>query len=170
MKSCNSRKKCSVCEVSKSTDEFYKTGKNEWSIRADCKDCVKSYRKQHRKDNPKNYKEIEARRKAKWAKKYPERCRNSRLKYTYGIDQEEYDRILKAQGGVCAICERPERKILKSTGKPKRLSVDHCHKTGKVRGLLCFYCNASLGKFNDSIEILKNAIKYLEKAQGENDG
>ena len=54
------------------------------------------------------------------------------------------------------------RKCNKETGKLKRLAVDHCHETGKVRGLLCFHYNSSLGKFKDSIELLQNAIDYLK--------
>lgn len=67
------------------------------------------------------------------------------------------------QGGLCAICERPERTILR--GKVRSLSVDHCHTTGLVRGLLCGPCNLGLGGLEDNIEFLMNAIIYLERSR-----
>jgi len=73
----------------------------------------------------------------------------------YGITKEDFDKMLEIQQGVCAICSNQER--------GKRLSVDHCHKTGKVRGLLCSSCNTSLGRFNDDTKIMLKAISYIEK-------
>ena len=81
-------------------------------------------------------------------------CRNSRLKYRYGITLDEYNEMLKNQNGVCAICKLSE--------KDKNLAVDHDHITGQVRGLLCRDCNESIGKFKHSFEILRNAASYLE--------
>jgi len=63
----------------------------------------------------------------------------------------------QAQGGVCAICGKPE-----ATARTKRLCVDHCHETGKVRGLLCSHCNRAIGLLGDSCAILASAITYLE--------
>ncbi len=68
-----------------------------------------------------------------------------------------------SQDGVCAICRRPETFITTGQG-PCRLSVDHDHKTGKVRGLLCRDCNVGLGNFGDSGERLRNAAAYLGQA------
>lgn len=65
--------------------------------------------------------------------------------------------MLHNQGNKCKICETHESEF------DKRLAVDHCHKTGKVRGLLCSSCNTSLGKFKDDPEILRRAINYLER-------
>lgn len=84
------------------------------------------------------------------------------LKRKYGISLEEYNALLAAQNGVCAICGKMESHIHKS-GKLKELAVDHCHKTKKVRGLLCFNCNQALGRFQDSMENLRRALAYLEK-------
>ena len=83
------------------------------------------------------------------------------IKRRYGIDHIEYDRLLIAQNNKCAICgsETNESK------KKKRLCVDHNHKTGKVRGLLCDRCNSTLGKINDDISTLANMISYLNKYQ-----
>jgi hypothetical protein len=65
----------------------------------------------------------------------------------------------KKQGGVCAICEKKETRKYK--GKIIRLSIDHNHKTGEIRGLLCHGCNVGIGHFSDSIEFLLKAINYL---------
>ena len=67
--------------------------------------------------------------------------------------------MLKTQEGVCFICKNPE--ITKFKGVVNPLSVDHCHKTGKVRSLLCVKCNALLGMADDNLEILQKAIDYL---------
>lgn len=80
----------------------------------------------------------------------------------YGLTRAAFDELLDQQGGVCAICKSAETQKLGE--RVKRLSVDHDHaRTVKhVRGLLCGACNTGLGKFKDSIELLKAAIEYLE--------
>ena len=93
-----------------------------------------------------------------WAKRNPLKVRNSRLK-KYGITLKDYDRMLEEQNHKCKICGKSETAIV--GGIKPMLSVDHCHETKKVRGLLCSACNRALGMFKDSPEILKNAIKYL---------
>jgi hypothetical protein len=75
------------------------------------------------------------------------------LTYHYGIDGEDYERMLKEQEGKCAICGE----------KPERLCVDHDHKTEIIRGLLCSRCNKMLGAIGDNVEVLETAIKYLKK-------
>lgn len=81
--------------------------------------------------------------------------RSSHLKQTYGITIEDYDDILGDQGNGCAICGMtPE-------DNGRRLDVDHCHSTGKVRGLLCHACNLGIGKFRDDPILLISASKYL---------
>jgi len=77
----------------------------------------------------------------------------------YGINPIEYRQMLKKQDGKCAICGRPDS----GDNQANRFYVDHDHKTGKVRGLLCSQCNMGLGKFFDNTEYLKNAITYLEE-------
>jgi hypothetical protein len=82
-------------------------------------------------------------------------ARERRWTATYGITAEEYDAILKAQGGACYICRRAK-------GLSKPLCVDHDHETGMVRGLLCNPCNADvLGHARDEIEFFERAIEYL---------
>ena len=82
----------------------------------------------------------------------------------YGITQEIYNILLESQEFVCKICGKPES-TLNNRGEVKPLSVDHCHSTGKVRGLLCHHCNVLLGRSLDNIEILYSAIEYLKKAK-----
>lgn len=76
---------------------------------------------------------------------------------TYGITLEDYDEMLEWQGGGCAICGSPV-----GDGVGRRLSVDHDHETGEVRGLLCSRCNAGLGMFQDRQDLLLRAVEYLE--------
>lgn len=70
---------------------------------------------------------------------------------------DEYDRMLERQGGVCAICGNGASDAIR-----KNLAVDHCHGTGRVRGLLCGNCNTGLGSFKDDPVLLRRAIKYLK--------
>lgn len=83
------------------------------------------------------------------------------LQYRYGITRDQFKQMLTNQKGVCAICGEPETQIDKRTGNVRQLAVDHCHTTGKVRGLLCTHCNHGIGKFKDKIDLLQKAINYL---------
>lgn len=74
----------------------------------------------------------------------------------------EYNRLLSLQNNVCAICHGEEKVFNKRTNKPRFLQVDHCHKTGTVRGLLCHSCNIGLGKFFDKPENCEKAAEYLK--------
>jgi len=74
----------------------------------------------------------------------------------YGMTKESYESMAASQGGVCAICSRACQ-----TGR--RLAVDHCHDTGKIRGLLCANCNTGLGKFSDSEDLMLLAIDYIRR-------
>jgi len=77
----------------------------------------------------------------------------------YGMYPNQFSDMLKAQGGACAICGKPQDK---QTGKG--LVVDHDHATGNVRGLLCNACNGGLGQFKDSTDLLMTATRYLWEA------
>lgn len=81
----------------------------------------------------------------------------------FDITIDDYEKMYSEQNGVCAICGQPE--VRRYNGNIINLAVDHCHETGKVRGLLCSMCNLSLGGFNDSLKLLKSAINYLDKHQ-----
>jgi len=76
----------------------------------------------------------------------------------YGITIEEYDNLLTKQKGKCAVCQcKPKHKCKQQS----YLCIDHCHKTGKVRGLLCQVCNKALGMLKDDPQLLKTALNYL---------
>ncbi|MFE9451297.1 endonuclease VII domain-containing protein [Streptomyces sp. NPDC006739] len=77
--------------------------------------------------------------------------RAGHLKRQYGITEAERDELVASQGGVCCIC---------LAAVPEH--VDHCHKTGRVRGVLCFSCNAALGQFKDRPDVIRRAAAYVE--------
>ncbi len=89
--------------------------------------------------------------------------RHHQLRRKFAITSEEYDNLFESQNGVCAICFLPETALSKWGGGGRLLSVDHCHSSGKNRGLLCARCNQGIGLLKDDPEVLKNAILYLEK-------
>lgn len=81
------------------------------------------------------------------------------MKRTYGMSFKDYEEMLFAQDGKCAICKAEPPKDQHKT----RLNIDHCHASGKVRGLLCDCCNRALGLMRDNTELLQKAIQYLNK-------
>ena len=95
-----------------------------------------------------------------WRKNNPDRVKHHEMKKRFGISGEDYDHMFDQQQGVCAICKRPETAKDKDGG-PRMLAVDHCHETGKVRGLLCTGCNTALGGFKDNVQLLDAAKNYL---------
>lgn len=88
------------------------------------------------------------------------------LNRKYSIKQEQFIELKNKQNNVCAICKKEEITFDKRANKVRELSVDHCHVTGKIRGLLCGNCNKGIGNLKDSIEILNNAINYLKENNG----
>jgi hypothetical protein len=118
---------------------------------------TKEYSKRHYEENRSDYQT----KRAEWYQGNKEKhcmtTRNSRLKKNFGLTIDQYEEMLLSQGGVCKICHRPDP-------YGKRLAVDHCHKTGKNRGLLCIVCNQVLGKFEDDQKRFMAAAKYLEEA------
>lgn len=95
------------------------------------------------------------RRDYKNTQKAKESRRNQLLKKNFGINLETYKLMLSEQNNVCAICLKSEEK--------RSLAVDHCHKTGKIRGLLCSFCNQSIGMMSDNVENIIRAAEYLKK-------
>jgi len=83
------------------------------------------------------------------------------LKRRFGLSKADYDAMSQSQDGKCAICGDNESRIMR--GQKMALAVDHCHKGGHVRGLLCSGCNTGLGSFQDDMGIMQRAILYLEK-------
>ena len=126
------------------------------------KDYLLSYRTKNAKrisDQKKSVydKEKNRIRNKKWYSKNKDKYLDNILRRDYGISSEELRCMLEKQKNVCLICSKKCK-----TGR--RLSVDHDHKAGKVRGLLCNKCNNGLGNFDDDISLLKKAIKYIDTA------
>lgn len=130
--------------------------------REENKEKISEYNKEWRKKNKDKRKKYIIENKIKIqgyckTEKYKKRKKDYYLKRDFDITLEDYNKLFAEQEGKCPICNKhqSELKIM--------LSVDHNHKTGEIRNLLCSNCNFLLGMANDNIEILKNAIKYLEK-------
>ena len=79
----------------------------------------------------------------------------------FGITHAEYAELHQRQKGLCAICFKPETAT--RNGKVKSLAVDHCHESGKIRGLLCYECNTGIGKLHEDEKIFLAAVKYLKE-------
>lgn len=137
------KKQCKICKEVKPRSEFYTNGKRRpgatlTPIRPECKTCnIQVNLAKDRADKS--------------------RARRRGLKYEYGMTVAEYDLLLQQQGGVCAICRRAP------DDSKKRFAVDHCHKSGKIRGILCTRCNQGIGYFKDNPLLLRLAATYLEK-------
>lgn len=130
----------------------YKGREKEWR-----KEYLIKNREKYRESNKRSYiknkdKQIKASR--KYYKNNPKVHIKYKLKKKYGITLLQYEQLLVSQNGLCAICKLPPIE--------KRLAVDHCHTTKKIRGLLCFRCNLALGYLKDNIENSKNMTAYLE--------
>lgn len=131
-------KRCAKCHLEKPVESFHRSGCNTPDGRhAYCKLCLKAYNAQ-----PK------------------ERLRRAGhlfdrdLKRAYGITSEDWARMYNSQGGQCAGCKN-------RLGFDRNTHVDHCHKTGRIRGLLCHGCNVALGRVEDSPETLRRLADYL---------
>jgi hypothetical protein len=113
----------------------------------------KEYHKQYRLDHKDKSKEYYKTNKERLRLK----SRAGILRRNYNITIDQYNQMLKDQNECCAICHK-HKSLFK-----KNLAVDHCHKTSKVRGLLCTLCNQSLGSLNEDVNVINNMIKYIEK-------
>ena len=142
---------CPTCKVEKALSEYtiLKSGKRKGHPVGACKECRTVLHKNRKRKDPSIYERVE------WP------CKLKRL---YGITVEQYDDILAKQDGKCAICgsESLYSRSYKSTARAK-LSVDHCHATGKIRGLLCTRCNRALGLIGDNIETALRMSEYLKR-------
>lgn len=84
------------------------------------------------------------------------------LNKNYNLSVHQFNEMYRGQSGACLICGKTLENIFLLV-KGVRLAIDHCHKTGKVRGMLCNNCNSGIGKLNDDIEMLEKAIWYLKE-------
>jgi hypothetical protein len=147
-------KVCSICSTSKPLSEF--SGKR-------CRSCRSTLERERLQNDPVR---AQKRRNAvrAWHENNPKesftRYRSAHLKSEYGLTTAEYEAMLKSQNNCCAICKQEETWTYKN-GRVASLSVDHDHKTGKIRGLLCRDCNQSLGKFKDDYALVYAAYQYL---------
>lgn len=139
-------KQCTVCKETKELDQFYNVKSTKDGKGYRCKECDNKARQ-------------------KWSANNPERShlsqRQRNLKHRFGVDLEWYEKQFKKQNYSCAICET---KTNKTVGDRQfwNFSVDHCHDSGKIRGILCNNCNRALGLFQDNPELLKKAASYVE--------
>ena len=133
-------KECPMCKLVLSRSEFHivKTKTNKgWRYSSSCKPCQVEYARTWRKANP---------------DKHRDHVKKTTLKRRYGLSLEQFNQMIIAQDGLCAIC---------SNDIADYPYVDHNHVTGNVRKLLCMNCNSGLGQFKDSPELLQKAVDYL---------
>ena len=150
----NIKKECRICHVSKALADFNAHSGNKDGLRRECKICQSILARKHYKTIA-----VEARKQKKiYRKENPDVYRNLHYKNKFGITLKEYRGMLKSQNKKCAICGNGKS----ANPNGRRLSVDHDHKTGRVRALLCGNCNAGLGSFMDNSKLLRKAISYLE--------
>lgn len=160
---------CSKCHTELPVDDFrlLKSGRRT----SHCKACAKEYLAEWRAKNAESQSQArraryrsmtDAEREAKRESdrvayaRNKERMRDARLRSTFGISSDDYAAMLANQGGTCAICHE----VCAST---RGLAVDHDHKTGRVRGLLCMNCNNGLGHFKDDPTLFAAAAEYLRR-------
>ncbi len=158
-------KRCKHCHEDKPLEDFYTDKKARDGRRPECKACNLERRAAKYRANPRPAIE----RALRWQRENPDRVRanmarftasghrkisnrKSRLKRKYGITLEQFEAMLAAQGGGCAIC-----------GKPGADNVDHDHDTGRVRGILCFNCNVAIGHVANDEDRLAAAMAYLAR-------
>ena len=160
-------KVCKKCGRTLPLEDFYRAAGTRDGHRGECKACNAAAKKQwyeaHREQviaKVKDWQQMNSdrlnayRRERRTRPEVKAKDRAGHLRRKFGITPETYDEMLAAQGGVCAICERPPR-------DGTSLHVDHEHGTGRVRGLLCFRCNNALGDFEDDAVLLLRAADYV---------
>ncbi len=141
-------KVCTVCgeELPLKAFAYSRANRAKYNRRGDCKKCHNAKARERQKRNP-----------VKW-----EGTRRScHLRWTFGLSQEDYDKMFTRQNGVCAICGQPETGMRKET--LIHLAVDHNRKTGEVRELLCRNCNVALGFLNEDEDRCRSMATYIQK-------
>lgn len=140
-------KTCTGCKQEKPLTDFWKDRRRKGGLIAQCKECRKARFNQYRNRSGYNLKRY-------WSDPQGERERH--LIRKYGVTLADYDRMFAKQDGKCAICKKTQERAF---------DVDHCHKTGRVRGLLCTSCNRMIGHGGDSAERLLAGASYLAEAE-----
>lgn len=144
---------CSICKTEKNNVDFKL--KSNGCLSSFCVNCSAIYQKEYQKRNKEKIKE----KKKSYHTQTKEYRRWYTIKMRYGITKEEYENMLLKQKGGCAICEKTKS----GHNNTDKMVVDHCHKTKKVRGLLCNRCNTLLGLIDDNPMFMKNVFDYLSK-------
>lgn len=138
-------KLCTKCGLTKELEEFHRYKRTKDGRAYRCILCDTVARKSYQSSQcPKRKREM---------------ARERLMRSRYGMELTDFDSMMEKCGGVCEICKGPPT----TYHGYKTLCVDHCHKTGKVRGLLCNKCNQTLGLMKESIENMESAIKYLKE-------
>ena len=145
------KKNCTKCKKYKPLSEFYKHEYHKDKHSSRCKQCNLAVQRAYRENNRKEYNA----RAREYHHKHKDRQRNGKLKSNYNMTLEQKQKLYLNQNGCCLICKR-------SVGFNK-ICVDHCHKTTKVRALLCNKCNLGIGLLNHDPKILISAANYLER-------
>jgi len=147
-------------EYHKGWYEKNKDKMKEYRNKHENKEYQKRYYQEHKSKLNKYGKEWRKKNKDKtkeWYENNKDKKKANQLKKRFGITLKDYNELLRKQGGTCAIC--------RNKANDKALAVDHNHKIGKVRGLLCHYCNSTLGYFKEDISLFYKCIEYLKKHQ-----
>lgn len=134
-------KRCPTCGETKPAEAFYRSKYSKYSCSSYRKRCQNLLSTSYARENKDKIQPL---------------LRGYSIKRRYGLTVQDYEAMLRRQGFRCAICGTEEC----ATGR--NLAVDHCHTTGKVRGLLCANCNRGIGSLKDSEELLQRAIEYLQ--------
>jgi len=142
---------CTNCNQSKTIKDFPCVSKTNRKPRTQCKQCCAKKQKEFYANKPEQYQNYVKQRRYKNKGLYK---RVANLK-TFGLTIEDYENMLLRQNNQCAICGT------KQCTSGKRFAVDHCHQTGRIRGLLCLRCNQAIGKFNDNYFLLQQAADYV---------
>jgi hypothetical protein len=145
-------KSCSQCKTEKPLSEFSPHKQLKSGVQSACKVCLAASKKREYHKHTQRYKDNGAR----YRKNNPRKTKSAVLEWNYGITIDQRDEMMLRQGAKCAICNVAQVNLGRS------LNIDHSHRTGRIRGLLCSECNHGLGKFRDRIDLLYRAIRYLE--------
>lgn len=141
-------KTCTKCKLEKDLEDFHKSKSGSQWRQSICKPCnVERGREEYHKNPSKNKAKVKA-----WTKLNPEKVRGYQRKIKYGLTVGGFQTMLSEQANCCACCGD-------EFDKPPH--VDHCHRSGKIRGLLCRPCNVGLGNFKESPIRLKKAASYI---------
>lgn len=148
-------KLCIACKLDKPLTEFHKNKRTSSGYQYKCKLCVKDY-DARRYEDPEHKEKIKTRARD-WTRANKDKVADNCRKWLHGVSGEQYRQVFDSQAGRCGICNKHQDEL------PKRLAWDHCHTSGKGRGLLCSKCNMALGQLGDSIEGVERALAYLKR-------